>query len=223
MSRRFDFARLRDFPLYQPGTANPDPNFSTGRWAEAIDRLLAARYPFHPCRYSDDGVLFRGLAGDLKAALGTGRFGHGASSQRMSEVERIMGVYFVSSELSDALSLTALHENPDDAAILVFRSRVFNRRLDACAAAVLAIGDSGVVFRYPFLTEPLELDDIDRLLVSPAARDVLQPLPAALIDRLLVVPPGSREATAGWIADRFYEHGITPAAPVPTAHYPRRR
>lgn len=223
MNRRFDFARLRDFPLYQPGTTNPDPDFSTDRWAQAIDRLLAARYPFHPCRYDNDGFLFRGLAGGLHAALAAGCFGHGESSHRMSEVERIMGVYFVSGELSDALTLTALHENPADAAILVFRSRVFNRRLDACAAAVLAIGDSGVVFRYPFLTEPLAPEDIDRLLVSPAIREALPPLPSALNDRLLVVPPGSRETTAGWIAARFRAYGITPAAPVPTAHYPRRR
>jgi hypothetical protein len=223
MNRRFDFARLRDFPLYQPGTANPDPDFSTGRWAEAIDRLLAARYPFHPCRYSDDGVLFRGLAGGLKTALNTERFGHCESSQRMSEVERIMGVYFVSSELSDALSLTALHENPVDAGILVFRARVFNRRLDACAAAVLAIGDSGVVFRYPFLTEPLTLADIDYLLVPPAARDALKPVPPALNDRLLVVPPGSREATERRIAERFRHYGIAAATPEATTHYPHRR
>lgn len=223
MSRRFDFARLRDFPLYQPGTANPDPDFSTGRWAEAIDRLLAARYPFHPCRYSDDGFLFRGLAGGLKTALNTERFGHCESSHRMSEVERIMGVYFVSSELSDALSLTVLHENPADTAILVFRSRVFNRRLDACAAAVLAIGDSGVVFRYPFLTEPLTPADIDYLLVSPATRDALKPLPPALNDRLLVVPPGLRETTGQWIVERFREYGITPAVPLSTTHHPRRR
>lgn len=223
MSRRFDFARLRDFPLYQPGTANPDPNFSTGRWAKAIDRLLAARYPFHPCRYSDDGFLFRGLAGGLKTALSTGRFGHCESSQRMSEVERIMGVYFVSSEISDALSLTALHENPVDAGILVFRSRVFNRRLDACAAAVLAIGDSGVVFRYPFLTEPLTPADIDHLLVSPATRDALAPMSSTLNDRLLVVPPGSREAAERRTAERFHRHGIVPAIPVATTHYPQRR
>lgn len=223
MSHRFDFDRLRDYPLYQPGTTRPDPNFSTGRWAEPIDRLLAARYPFHACRFSDEGYLFRGLAGGLASALRDGCFGDSGSTHRMSEVERIMGVYFVTTEFSDALTLAPLYDDPADAGILIFRSGVFNRRLDAYAAAVLAIGDSGVVFRYPFLAEPLTLSDIDYLLVSPATRAMLGPESDRLGDRLLVIPPGDRAGTERWIAACFRGHGVVPATPVPGGPYPRRR
>lgn len=218
MSTELDIERLRATQLYRPGRAHPDPGFSTGLWAEPIDRLLAARYAFLGCRFADHGHLFRGMDTGLNAALAAGEFGHFAGRNEMCEVERAMGVYFVTHAVSDAVTVSALHAGGADRGIAVFRAALFNRALDAHRAAVLAVGDMGLVFRYPLLTRPLTLAAIDHLIVPTECGATL---PAALRHKRIVIEAGERGDCEARIAQAFRQLGIEPAVPLPDSAYPR--
>lgn len=224
MAKRFDFERLRSSPLYCPGTRQFDFSYSSGRWAEPIDRLLAAKYPFYPCRYSDQGFLFRGIPAGLAANPGGTAFGHFDSDHEMAVAEQVMDVFFVTHELSDAVTVSGIYEDAAQSGIFVFRAERFNEQLDAGKAAVLAIGDSGVIFRYPFLTAPLSLSEIDYLLVNLSFLETAS-IPPGFEGKLVVMenPPGqSRSDFEQRLGHRLDSLGITPAAPIPSSAYPRR-
>lgn len=209
-----DFERLRATQLYRPGRPRPAASFSTGRWAAPIDRLLSAGYSFLGCRYTDQGVLFRGQETGLSADLATGAFGHFSGGHAMCDVERAMNVFFLSHEISDALTVAALQAGKSDGGILVIRSALFNRELDAYRAAVLAIGDSGLIFRYPLLTRPLTVADIDYLLIPASMHTALGPIPAALQTKIIDLGTGTRERLEQTIVQTLARRGITPAAPL---------
>ncbi|MDX1607348.1 MAG: hypothetical protein R3202_14240, partial [Candidatus Competibacterales bacterium] len=146
----------------------------------------------------------------LAAALAAGRFGHFAGRNRMCEVERAMGVWFVSHELSDAVTVSRLHEGPDDGAILVLPAFLFEAERQRRAAAVLAVGDSGIVFRYPLLARPLMIDEPALIVVPQADRQ----WPQALRPRIRVVEPGPRPEFETRLRACLQQAGFTPAVPA---------
>jgi hypothetical protein len=219
MPSALDLDYLHRTRLYRPGRRTPESGFCSTRWAAPVDQLLAAGYAFFPCRYTDDGYLFRGLQYGLGRALAQGAFGHCNGEDEMCGVERAMGVYFLSSELSDAVTVARLQEQPRDAAVIAVSAAVFNRALERHRAAVLAVGDGGIVFRYPFLTAPVSAADVARVFVPAGAQLSGCPVPA---DRVSVVGGGGRRELEDNLRSELERCGLVPAEPRPSDHYPRR-
>ncbi len=145
----------------------------------------------------------------LGVALARGRFGHFGGRHDMSAVEQAMGVLFVTHELSDVVTVAGLRQPQPDGGILVIPAAVFNRELDAGRAAVLAIGDGGIVFRYPFLSCALSSTDITHILAPSATLDTLGPLPADWQTRLSGIDAGDT------VADHLERLGLAAAQPLP--------
>lgn len=210
MNHELDLKRLTATQLYQPARVDPDPAFTTGSWAAPIDRLLAAGYSFQGCRYNDRGHLFRGMESGLSEALANGRFSHFHGHHEMAAVEQAMGILFLTHEVSDAVTAAGLRQSHPDSALIVLRSELFNHELDARRAAVLAIGDGGIVFRYPFLTRSLADADIAHILVPGATFGALAPLPARWRQRL----SRTDAVTADDISAQLIRLGYTAARPL---------
>ena len=165
MSNTYLFHLLNETQLYQPGTNNPDPNYTSQQWHDAIDKLIAHRYSFLPEIYSTDGFIFRGMSSGLKTALKNKSFGHFTSSNELAMVEQVMNVYFFTHELSDALTVARLFEkSDDDSAVIVMSAKYYVDAFLRYEAAMLAIGDFGFVFRYPFLCSPTDINNIAYIL-----------------------------------------------------------
>ena len=210
MQHALDLERLKATHLYQPSRSRPDPNFCTGRWSAAIDRLLAAGYSFHGCRFSDTGYLFRGMDSGLSTALASDRFGHFGGRHEMTMVEQAMGILFLTHEVSDLITVAGLRNPPSlDSGVLAIASAVFNRELDAGRAAVLAIGDGGIVFRYPFLSCELRGPDIAHILAPATTLEALGPLPEHWRPRL------SRLDAGDTVSGHLERLGLTAAQPLP--------
>lgn len=211
---------LRSTCLYQPGHKKTIPR-TAGHWSVPVQDLLESGYSFLPIQYSD-GYLFRGIRAGLGNAIEKNRFEHIPVEDEISRVERAMSVYFLTHEISDAISVSAIH-NPgiEDNGILVFNSFYFNSKLQQKKAAVLAIGDAGMVFRYPLFTEPLTMDDIDYVITISGKKGT----PA--LDKLhipdnkqLIIPAGNRQQLGKAITEKFRQLGMTAARPVSSNLYP---
>lgn len=158
-------------------TANPSPELRTGyqltgRWAPAIEQMLdngEQFWPLRPLKFSDDGFLFRTVRAGLKKAVLSGRFDvySDEGGTFYGTEERQYSVGFVSESLVDALVIFGFYsrQTKDDSAVLIFRSRVFNKRLTAKQAAVHKhkLGPD----RSPFLAVPLEMTDVKYVIVRP--------------------------------------------------------
>jgi len=213
-----DLAFLKSTYLYQPGRDKPLSG-SALRWAAPVRELLATGYSFLPLQYSN-GHLFRGLATGIRNTLACEYFDHCPGNDETNRAERAMGIYFLTHEISDAIAASALHVSNRDNAMLVIKADYFNRLLRLYQAAVLAIGDAGFVFRYPFVTGPIGLDDIDYIVTSSAAAREFT-LPEKLRDKHIPLAGGSRQELEHDIRVKFEQMGITPASPVASNHYPR--
>ena len=211
---------LRATRLYRPGTNSPDFSFTTGRWAKAIDDLLAAKYAFLPCRYTDDGYLFRGMQRGAEQSIAGGRFGHFDGDDELSRVERAMDVYFLTHEISDAVTVSRFFENPRDACIIAVRAKLFNGGLDEYRAAVLGVGDGGIVFRYPFLTTPIAGAQLGHVFVGREFNYESE-VAKTVAGKIVSVAGNSRKELETILAQQCRQLGIRPATPVPSALFPR--
>ena len=208
--------------LYRPLRSRTESVIAGNRWSPIINSLLAAGYSFMPCRFSDDGWLFRGLQSGLDHGCGTGSFGYFDGNDEMAGVEQAMGVYFLTNELSDAMTVSRLYDSPPDGGIVALHASVFNQSLDDGRAAVLAVGDGGIVFRYPFLTAPLEMTDIARVFVTRPAADRLASAgrPA---DGITVLQGRDRRELETSLQEAARHLGISAAMPRRCSHYPVRQ
>jgi hypothetical protein len=142
-------------------------------WADAINRMVDQRYAFLDLQYESEAYLFRGMSSGLFHALSDDWFWHYAAQDRGGNLEKELGIIFVSQDFSDAYTISKLWKKKIDACILVFKSDVFNHALDEKEAAMMATAEPGVVFKYPLLTQALTISDIDYFI-----------LPSELIDRV---------------------------------------
>lgn len=205
--------------LYRPG-CHKSLAGSAHNWASPIRKLLQHGYSFLPERYSNGGYLFRGIRSGTVQAIAEQVFSHATGGQEMNRVEHAMGVYFLTHEISDALAASALHKsNNNDNAVLVIRSDYFNRQLQAYNAAVLAIGDAGVVFRYPFVTMPIKVDDIDFIITTTSGIKI----PARMQEKHIRLTGGSRRQLEDTLKVKFGELDITATSPVASNQYPANR
>ena len=216
-----DFSRLRSSYLYAPMNTAVDPAFSTAVWAPEIDRLLVAGYHFNNCQYSSKGYLYRGMCCGLSAAILNDNFARINNGNEINEVEAVMRVCFLSHEISDAISSSRIHENQPDSAILVFKSSIFNTEFQRRRAAVLAIGDFGMVFRYPFLTRPLMMCELEYIIITPPSLNHFKVRSAALENKLICIDAKNRKAFETQLQQECSIRGIENARPVPCSDYPK--
>lgn len=214
-----DLEYLSTTQLYRPGHRNMAIDPAGCGWDTPIEHLLAAGYSFIPGSYNQDGCLFRGIESGLRAALAGECFGWFDGVDEMSRVEKAMGIWFLSSEISDALTVSRLHEQPADGGVLAIPATLFNDRLDRGEAAVLAVGDGGMVFRYPLLTRPLATGDAACIFTSPAFEPDRDEDPE---HRIVTLTGTTRAELEQELASHLIARGLPPASSVPARSYPRR-
>jgi hypothetical protein len=191
-------------------------------WHAAIADLVRRDYAFLPLRYDAHGVLFRGMARGLGAALSAGQCVPSSDDHALNALERETGVVFVSQDVSDALAVARLWEAPLDGGILVIPASAFGRAHAAGTAAVLGFADPGVVFRYPCFAPPLALDDLTRVIVHAAAAPAVAGLAPG---RVMTLPPETtpeRGAVTAAVARLLDDADCRAATPQNGARYPRR-
>lgn len=190
-------------------------------WAPEMDRLLARGHRFMDAAYSEEGVLYRGMSAGLSEALASGCFGHFANPPPQCALEQELGVVLCSQDLSDALAVARPWENPDGV-VLVFPAALFQQAWRARRAAVLAFAEPGVVFRYPFLLDPLRTEALTALVLAPG---VAPPAAAAAGGAALVSLPtglsGKRRETEAAVREALSRRGLAPAATVRGVAFPR--
>jgi hypothetical protein len=189
-----------------------------GRWHPAIQALFERDYAFLGYCYGDSGVLFRGIACGVSEMLGAGQWMANCDDSHVGALERGLGVYLLSHELSDALAVARLWQANEDAAVLVFDAGEYNRRCEQGGAAMLGFAEPGVVFKYPFLVDPLPIAATGVLLLSSAHpplddESIALRVPAALL--------GDRGAVEQWARRVLDERGMNAAVPQPTGNFPR--
>jgi len=191
---------------------------SRSGWHEKIDELLNLDHSFLGFRYGDAGVLFRGLPSGLAANLASGRWLPSADPGPLGCLERQLGVFLLSHDLSDALTVARLWEGHADGGVMIFSAAEFNSRWRNAAAAMLGFAEPGVVFKYPFLVEALAMDAVGTIVVATRSHGVSDPR--------VVRPPPARGADRGeverWMLEMLDSRGLRPARPVATDRYPRR-
>lgn len=136
-------------------------------WSAKINRLVEQRFAFLPLRYEDDAYLFRGMNCGLLQSLLRDQFWHFDDATSVAKFEQELDILCVSQDFSDSYTFSRLWEHNPDACIIVIRTRLFNQELTERRAAILGMAEPGVVFRYPFFTSPLSIEDIELMIVSP--------------------------------------------------------
>ena len=195
---------------------NPAPVFSG--WHAKIDDLLARDYSFLPYTYSDTGCLFRGMSRGMSACIHAGCLRLSEDCGPLGALERELGVFLVSHDLSDALSVSRLWQAQPDAAVLVFPAAEFKQRWQDRAAAVLGFAEPGVVFKYPFLVEPLPMQSVQAIFV--AGSDAGSPKPGFI--ELPSTVMSDRRQTDRYVVEALRQRGQTAALAIETDRYPRR-
>ncbi len=191
-------------------------------WHAAIADLVRRDYAFLPLRYAGRGVLFRGMASGIGAALDAGQCGTSDDEHALNALERETGVVFVSQDVSDAIAVARLWEAPQDGGVLVIPADSFARAHAAGAAAILGFADPGVVFRYPCFAPPLVLDDEVKVIVHPAAAPAVAGIAP---QRVMVLPretPADRGGVAAALARLLDAAGLKAASAERATRYPRR-
>lgn len=197
---------------------NRAPVVASG-WDSRIDELLARDFAFLPYRYSEEGFLFRGVGCAWKETLRAGRWQLSSGAGPLAALERDLGVYLFSHELSDALLVARLWEPSRDAAVLVFPATEFHARWRRGAAAVLGFAEPGVVFKYPFMVEPLPLAALTLAVLPPGNHGPDDERYIALPDALA----GDRCGIETFVRELLRQRHLTAAKPLATERYPRRR
>lgn len=187
-------------------------------WHGKIDELLCLDHTFLGFRYGDSGVLFRGLPRGLMANLRAGRWLPSEDPGPLGSLERQLGVYLLSHDLSDALTVARLWESREDAAVMIFSAAEFNRRWASATAAMMGFAEPGVVFKYPFLVEALPMDAVDSIVVPTRCGGVSDP---RVVRPPAAIGPG-RGDMERWMLELLDSRGLCPAHPEVTDRFPRR-
>ncbi len=219
---------------YQSNTrqqTNNKPKIVSG-WGDTIDRLFGLDHSFLGYEYSTDDVLFRAMSTGFLQALEQGEFGLYEDAKPHSGLEGQLGVYFISHELSDALTIARLWENEDDAVLIIIPSNYFNHMNKECKAAVMAFSEPGFVFKYPFFIEPISLEHILCMIINEKTYDkTKEKLPRLLFnaikDRLILVKTDNnnknvRKAIEIHLINMMASNHLTSAIPIESAHYPQK-
>lgn len=135
-------------------------------WTDAINRMIDQRYAFLGLQYENKGNLFRGMSSGLFESLLSNNFWHYAAQDSCSVLEKNLDVLFLSQDFSDAYTQSKIWEQKVDACIVILESDLFNNALKKKQAAVMATAEPGMVFKYPFISHPLNMDEIQLLIVS---------------------------------------------------------
>jgi len=191
---------------------------SRSGWHAKIDELLSLDHSFLGFRYGDAGVLFRGLPSGLAANLACGHWLPSTDPGPLGSLERQLGVFLLSHELSDALTVARLWEGHEDGGVMIFAAAEFDARWQNATAAMLGFAEPGVVFKYPFLVEALPLDAVDTIVVPARLAGASDP-------RMVRPPPAigdDRDRMERWILEMLESRGLRPARPIATDRYPRR-
>lgn len=215
-----DFSLLKDSYLYAPATKEKEFVHSSP-WVPPINDLLNAGYSFTARHFTDEGYLFRGIETGMFRYIMEGIFHHFHGSREECRVERIMNIYFITHELSDALTVSGLKHGNTEGGILVFPTSLFNEAFSKKTAAVLAIGDSGMVFHYPFITNKLLIHDLSRLIVTDSLAEKLLGKRPELHDLLLPVQTDEAGTCESVIKQMLDNHDISPASLKPAETVPR--
>ncbi|MGQ0659161.1 MAG: hypothetical protein ACT4NU_13935 [Chromatiales bacterium] len=187
-------------------------------WHGKIDELLQRDHVFLGCTYSREGFLYRGVRSGLRASICAGHWRESEDSGPLGELERELGIFLLSHEISDALAVARFWEHTADAAIFVFPAATFDALWQRGEAAVLGFAEPGVVFRYPFLIHPLALHEISAAI----ARAPTEPYPGDMpLIGLGNVELANRAATEAAIRNALQRRGLGAAVPVATGRYPR--
>lgn len=194
-------------------------------WHPTFDSLVAAGHIFMGYRFSDSGLLFRGMPGGISEALNSGSFWHGQFDSPLCRLERELNVMFCSEVARDAMAVARPWEpGREDAAILVFRSDSFNQRWKKREAAALGFADVGMVFKYPCLAEPLQRNELLAVLLHPSRREARQSGSAGLQPQLLCPQQAdSRESWQALLDDWLNTRDRVAATALTTDRYPPRQ
>ena len=215
-----DTSPLLDYFLYRPQFPNFDRQFSSGEWTEVIDHLMAAGYDFKPEQFNGDGYLFRGMSCGFLKAFQQQKFEHYSSSAETNRAEQILQIYFVTHNLSDAVTASSLYDNHQDNVVLVFKSSLFNLSLQLGEAAVLNVGDMGVIFRYPFLTQHLALADVDYIIVNESIIEQVKTCLPEFSHRILSVSLGEHNGVLNDAKKCLQAVDVSPTKPEKSELYP---
>ena len=200
-------------------------------WHPKIDVLLQDGYSFLPYEYSETGVLFRAMNSGLINAVRNKRFGLFEDDNPHAPMEHNLEIFFVSHDLSDAMTIARIWGETEDAAILCIHSRVFNAYNAVKRAAVMAFAEPGVVFKYPFFVEPIELTDIFRIFINEKTYTHLitklsEPELQIIKPYLVIIPTKqlnhNRRETEQRIMASLAEDKLHAAIPMHTKHYPKK-
>ena len=211
-----------------------------------IKALLETDYAFLPISYRSPGFLFRGLESGLNEGVANGEFGINQGSHSLAALERELGVLLVSADFSDALTVSRIWESNSDAGILVIAAEIFGAYYEQHKAATLGFAEPGVVFKYPFFTDNLFLDEIAYLIVCQNQGKVLKnsfeeknsPISSSdgtclgkssfqeFAERLIVIEDDdaivSRSALSKYLTRRLADKQIEKATAMHVEHYPRK-
>jgi len=214
-----DTSPLLNYFLYRPQNLTFDRQFSSGEWGKVIDHLMAAGYSFKPVQFDDVGYLYRGISSGVLNVLEKQDIGHFHDSSETNNAEQILQIYFVTNELSDAITASGLYKN-QDSAVLVFKSSIFNTALSQGKAAVMEVGDMGVIFNYPFLTQKLKLIDLAYIIVNESIVDKTKLLLPQFANRIFSIPVGEHNTVLSEAQKQLENHGITNAKYQSTNVFP---
>lgn len=215
-----DISPLSDSFLYRPQHPNFDRQFESGEWSEAIDHLMAAGYDFKAEQFSNDSYLFRGMSSGLFEAIKKQSFEHFLNVSETNTAEQIMQIYFVTHDLSDAITAACLYELQQENAVLVFKSSLFNQQLSDGNAAVLNVGDMGIIFRYPFLTQSIKLSDVAYIIVNEVVEKQMTEFFPAIAPQILSIPMGQHNEMLIEAKNKLESHGLLAASPQKSSKYP---
>ena len=199
-----------------------------------IRRLLIDDYSFLPVCYRSPGFLFRGLSSGLRQACDSGQFGLNHGTHALAHLERDLGVHLVSADFSDAYTVSRLWECGDDGVILILRADYFSDQYQRDQAATLGFAEPGVVFKYPFFCNAINLPDVAYFIVTPnGAESVLKafavmgrPRSQSLRERLIVFGHDhrdiSRQSLGQYLKECLADRQIDSATMIQVESYPQR-
>ncbi len=136
-------------------------------WHHKINELLSKGYSFLPLIYDEGGILFRGMQSSILQSLLSDHFINFSSSNPHSALEKELDIYFVSHELSDALTVARIWEESNDSGLICFSTSYFREEHENKNAAVMAFSEPGFVFNYPFLTQGLKTENLLAIYLNP--------------------------------------------------------
>ena len=156
---------------YNAHSSVSDEQVKDHGWSDAINRMIDQRYAFLDMQYEEGAYLFRGMSEGLFDALLINQFWHYNGNDRGNVFEKEQNILLVSQDFSDAYTVSKMWEQQRDACILIIKSDQFNYALSEKNAAMMATAEPGVVFKYPFFSNPFTLQDIEFLVITGKVLD----------------------------------------------------